>query len=99
MGDQRWCVIAFRDGEGVEHSVELTAESLYEASILALDRFRRCPWSREPSFEAGTLKAEVWEPPTIHRVNVPDLDKWLKRPGGKPHEVALRNKLRQKIGS
>jgi len=32
-------------------------------------------------------------------VNVPDLDKWLKRPGGKPHEVALRNKLRQKIGS
>jgi hypothetical protein len=97
MGEQRRCVITFRDGDGIEHSVEITAESLYEAAILALDRFRRCPWSREASFEAGTLKVEVWESPTIHRVSIADLDSWLKRAGGKPHEVALRNKLRQRI--
>jgi hypothetical protein len=99
MGEPRKCLVTFRDGEGVEHAVELTAESLYEATILALDRFRRCAWSREATFETATLKVEVWERSTIHRVSVADLDSWLKRPGGKPHEVALRNKLRQKVGS
>jgi hypothetical protein len=38
MGDQRTCVITFLDGDGMEHSVELTVESLYEAAITSQDR-------------------------------------------------------------
>ena len=31
---------AFRDGEGVEHVTEVTAESLYETGALAIEAFR-----------------------------------------------------------
>ena len=53
------CIIKFRDGDGVEHAVEVAAASVYEAAALGLQRFRRCDWSREPSFEAGTPEVEV----------------------------------------
>ena len=97
MASIRECVIKFRDGEGVEHSVEVAASSLYEAAALALNKFRRCDWSREVSFEAGTLCVELWEKPTIHRVSIAELENWLKRTGGKPREVALREKLRRTL--
>jgi hypothetical protein len=56
-----------RDGEGVEHVAEVTAESLYEAGALALQQFRRAEWSREASLDAGTLRVEVCES-TFHNV-------------------------------
>jgi hypothetical protein len=31
MGDARKCIVRFRDGAGVQHVAEITAESLYEA--------------------------------------------------------------------
>jgi len=36
------CRVAFRDSDGVEHTVEVEAPTLYEAVGLAIDRFRRC---------------------------------------------------------
>jgi hypothetical protein len=44
-----FCRVGYRDIDGVEHSVELEAESLYEAVAKAVDRFRRddC-WSVHP---------------------------------------------------
>jgi hypothetical protein len=97
VSDSRKCSVTFRDAEGVEHSAAVTADSLYEAALLALQRFRKSAWSREASFDTGTLRVEVWEPPTVHRVSIADLENWLKRTGGKPHDVALRQRLRQKL--
>jgi hypothetical protein len=85
--------VSFRDGEGVEHVVEVTAASLYEAGALALQQFRRSDWSREESLDAGTLRVEVCES-TFYNIRVAELEDWLKRSGGKPSEVALRQKLR-----
>src|SRR5580704_4861067 len=98
MGNTRKCVVTFRDAEGVEHAAEITAESLYEAAALALRQFRRAEWSREASFDAGTLSVEVCEPSTFYRVKVADLEQWLARPGGKPREIVLRQKIRAKSG-
>jgi acyl transferase domain-containing protein len=81
VANVRKCVVKFRNGDGVEHAVEVAASSLYEAAALGLRRFRQCDWSREPSFEAGTLEVEVWDQPTMHRVKVADLEEWLKRQG------------------
>ena len=97
MPADRKCFVTFRDAEGVEHSAEVAAESLYEAAILALRRFRQSSWSREATFGTGMLRVEVWEPPIVHRVSIADLENWLNRSGGKPHEIALRRKLQQKL--
>jgi hypothetical protein len=38
----RICVVSFTDSEGIRHSVEVTASTLYEAAALAINEFRRC---------------------------------------------------------
>jgi len=99
VGQPRQCVVTFRDAEGVEHAVAVTAESLYEAAALALQQFRRSEWSREASLDTGTFKVEVCEPSTFYRVKVAELEQWLTRSGGKPRDVALRQKVRSRLGS
>src|SRR5262249_55923215 len=87
------CVVTFRDYEGVDHAAVVTADSLYEAAVVALRQFRRADWSRDGALDLGSLRIEVWEPPTLYRIEVAKLEAWLKRPGGSPREVSLRSKL------
>jgi hypothetical protein len=87
------CVVTFRDTSGVDHAAVVSAESLYEAAVVALRQFRRADWSREGSLDLGSLRIEVWDQPTLYRVEVAKLEAWLKRSGGSPREVVLRNKL------
>lgn len=96
MGQPRKCVVSFRDGEGVEHVAEVTAESLYEAGALALQRFRRSEWSREASLDAGSLRIEVCES-TFYHVKVAELEAWLKRTGGAPREVSTRREIQTRL--
>jgi hypothetical protein len=90
----RKCVVKLRDTEGVEHAAQVVAESLYEAACLALRQFRRSAWSRETAVNAETLQVEVWEAPTVYKINVVSLENWLARGGGSPREVLLRQKIR-----
>jgi nicotinic acid phosphoribosyltransferase len=49
----RSCSVSFTDSEGITHSVEITASTLYEAAVLALSEFRRCGFA-EATFGPGT---------------------------------------------
>ena len=97
MPDPRKCIVKFRDRDGVEHSTHVTAASLYEAALVALGQFRRDDWSREAAFEMGTLQVEVWEPPTVHKISVATVERWLQRAGGSPRDVALRHRIRERL--
>jgi len=96
VGQPRKCLVSFRDGEGVEHVAEVTAESLYEASALALQQFRRTEWSREASLDTGSLRVEVCES-TFYNVKVVELEAWLKRTGGAPRDVAARRNIQSRL--
>src|ERR1700752_5463176 len=96
MGEPRRCLVSFRDHDGVEHVAEVTAASLFEAAAVALNQFRRGDWSREASLDTGTLRVEVCES-TFYNVKVAELEDWLKRTGGKPSEVALRQRVRSRL--
>src|SRR5262244_3731648 len=87
------CVVTFRDRSGVDHAVIVNAESLFEAAVVALQQFRQDDWSRQDTLEVGSLRIEVWEQPTLYRIEVAKLEAWLKRSGGSPREVVLRDKL------
>ena len=97
MAEARKCVVKMRDPEGIEHAVQVQAGSLYEAASLGLKQFRRSEWSREATFEAGMLQVEVWEAPTIYRISVGNLERWLQRSGGSPREVSLRQRIKQRL--
>jgi hypothetical protein len=96
MGSSKKCLVSFRDAAGVEHVAEVLAESVYEASALALKQFRRSDWSREASLETGTLRVEVCES-NFYNLLVADLEQWLKKSGGSPREMTMRNNIRNKL--
>jgi hypothetical protein len=55
------CKVTYKDLEGVIHSVEVTAESVYEASVLALAALSKHDWIE--SVGPGTrLEIQVIEP-------------------------------------
>lgn len=97
MPRARKCVVKLRDDDGVEHAVPVMAGSLYEASCLALHQFRRSDWSRESALDTRTLQVEVWDAPTVYKIDVARLEKWLERKGGSPREVAMRETIRSRM--
>lgn len=90
--------MSFKDSEGIEHSVELEARTLYEAVGLAIERFRR---SEQVKYEPQGLHefvVESREPGIQHRLTRNTFDAWLRRAGGSPADVALKTRLKAILG-
>jgi hypothetical protein len=71
------CSVTFVDVRGARHSIDLAADSLYEAVALALVEFRKCPWLEHPPSPAARLEVEVREPSTMHVVSVQQFQQWV----------------------
>jgi hypothetical protein len=97
MPQVRKCLVRLRDHDGVEHVVQVDASSLYEAGCVALRQFRRSEWSREAALKTMTLQVEVWQAPTVYKIGIDLLERWLARSGGSPREIALRQKIRTRL--
>ncbi len=93
MSDERVCVVKLTDDHGVEHSVKVRAESVYEAALLGLKRLEHVGWESDGS-TIGSVIVEVWEEPTRHVVHVGKLLSWLKVPGKYPPEEQRKAKVR-----
>src|SRR6267154_4507339 len=86
MSNERsFCVVKLHEQHGVEHTVKVRAESVYEAALLGLDRLERVGWESDGS-QISNVKIEVWEEPTRHYVDVQRLLSWVKMPGKSPPE-------------
>jgi hypothetical protein len=90
----RTCRVTCRDAQGVEHTVQVTAQSLFEAVAQALRVFREHDWSNDPSGSASvvvTIKPAEVE----HRVRIKDFQSWLESAPKGPAEMALKRRLRE----
>jgi hypothetical protein len=81
--------------EGVEHSVEVTAESLYEAVARGLVALRDADWAGEIGHGQTTITVVVKQPEVEHRVRMLDFEAWLGSNGRSPAEMALKSRLRE----
>src|SRR5436189_244106 len=62
----RTCTVTFTGPSGIRHSVEVTAESIYEAAALGVSALRKSGWA--DAIVPGTaLEIEVREPATSPR--------------------------------
>jgi len=84
------CVVSFVDLDGVRHSVEVEAEGLYEAAIVALAVFKKHDFQPGANTE---LKVEVRSAIT-HTVTVTKVHAWLTRGVRSPKEAVLKERLR-----
>jgi hypothetical protein len=73
----RTCRVTCRDIEGVEHTVEVTAESLYEAVARALATFRNADWARDIGHGQTTITVVVKQSEVKHKVRMRDFEAWL----------------------
>ena len=98
MPEERDCVVKLVDDHGVEHSVRVRAESVYEAALKGLNRLSKVGWESNGE-QIGSVIVEVWEEPTLHRVDVAKMLQWLRGHGRSPYDEIRREKLRALIKS
>ena len=97
MPTARTCIVSFADSEGIRHSVEVTASTLYEAAALAIAEFRRCGFTANAPGPATRLTVAVKIPATSHEVQWGKIEAWLQS-AGKPNEQALKSRMRELLG-
>jgi hypothetical protein len=89
----RSCLVSCRDLAGIEHAVEVTAESLYEAVAQALGILRGDQWVEEIGEGLTELRVRVKVPAVEHRVRMKDFRRWLESQGRTPAECMRKRKL------
>ena len=89
----RACQVCCRDLTGTDHTVEVTAESLYEAVARALSILHKDAWVDEIGEDLTELRVRVRQPAVEHRVRVRDFWRWLDTQGKTPAECTLKRRL------
>jgi len=84
------CIVSFVDFEGLRHSVEVEADSLYEAAILAIRTFRQ--HNCEPG-QASKLEVEV-RSTVVHFITPMRIKEWLDIGARTPKEAVIKERLR-----
>jgi hypothetical protein len=85
------CIVSFLDTEGLRHTVEVEAATLYEAAVLAMRTFR------EHECEPGafrTLEIEIRSTIT-HAVTPQKVREWLTGSSKSPKEAVMKERLRE----
>ena len=92
------CKVTYKDLEGVRHTVDVTADSVYEASVLALSALSKHEWVENVG--PGTrLDIQIIEPNVTHTLLVAQLRSWLDRPAVSPAETIKKRKLKELLAS
>ena len=84
-------MVTCRYPQGVEHTVEVSAQSLYEAVAQALRVFREYEWC-DLALAASVVR--IRQPAVEHRVQIREFYNWLEAAGKSPAEMVLKSRLR-----
>ena len=88
------CVVSFVDCEGIRHTVEVEAESLFEAAALAIKTFKQ--HDCEPGL-ITKLEVEIRSSIT-HTVTPKRIHQWLQGGAKSPKEAVMKERLRALVG-
>lgn len=93
----RSCLVSFADTEGIEHSVRVPAESLYEAAVEALAAFKHGVLAEMPLGPATRLTIRVTAPEEEHTISIGKVLSWLEGGAQSPSEQVKKNRLRERL--
>jgi len=92
------CRVTIQDLDGVSHSVQVTAATLYEAVAQGIAAIRGNEWVAGIAQRMNVIKVSVENVRVEHEVRLQDFTKWLEKPGGSPRDVSDRKRLREILG-
>ena len=86
----RRCIVSFIDFTGIRHSVEIQADSMYEAVAVALESFRdhECSPGRGSELEVQVLSS------VTHTLSVKKLEDWANLGGSSPRDAILKQRIK-----
>lgn len=92
----RTCTVSYQDSGGIRHSVDVTAESLFEAAVLGLQLFHAADLVDCAPGIGTHLEVYVREGAVVrHEVPVSKLREWLYGVGAKsPKEMVAKERFR-----
>src|SRR6266853_360161 len=93
------CIVRLKDCHNTEHSVEVYAESLYEAVLRGLSRLQDAGWESNTEETIKRVEVEIRQGPTRHIVDVPRLLKWVQEDAGYPAQQTRKAKLRKLLST
>lgn len=94
MAAVRRCSVGFKSATGISHSVDVEAETLYEAAALGLARLKKDGWIE--GLGPGTrLQIQVREPGSHHVLSVQQIERWINSVNASPTETLKKATLRQ----
>jgi len=85
------CIVRLKDCHDTEHSVEVYAESLYEAVLRGLNRLQDIGWESNGNETIQRVEVGIHQEPTRHIVDVPKLLKWIQEDSGYPAQQTRPN--------
>jgi hypothetical protein len=89
--------VSFTGPSGIRHSVEVAAESLYEAAAMGLSLLKQDDWV-DPVPPGTQLEIQVKHPGTTHKVSVAQLRRWLEGIAVSPDQTIKKRKLKALLG-
>jgi hypothetical protein len=93
------CIVRLKDCHNTEHSVEVYAESLYEAVVRGLSRLQDVGWESNGDETIKRVEVEIHQEPTRHIVDVPKLLKWVQEDSMYPAQQTRKEKLRKLLSA
>jgi hypothetical protein len=87
------CTVSFTGPSGVCHSVDVSADSLYEAAIVGFDLLKRDGWV-DPIAPGTRLQIQVRQPATTHCVSLAQLRRWVDGIVVSPDETLRKRRLK-----
>jgi hypothetical protein len=87
------CVVSYVDTSGIRHSVEVEADSMYEAAVLGVKVFRQ--HDCEPR-EGSRLEIEV-RSSVVHTLTMRRIHDWLNGGAKTPKEAVMKERLREML--
>ena len=94
----RSCKVTVKDMKGVDHTVDVTAATLYEAVALGIAAIRSDDWVTEIAQGLNTVNVRVTNVAVEHEVRLKDFTAWLDRNGGSPREMLDRQRIKSILG-
>jgi hypothetical protein len=96
-----FCRVSYRDTEGIEHAVEVEAESLYEAIAHAVNRFRRDDgWGMDPPGSGCQLSVKMLkEAPITYSVPLKKVLEFAVHGTAKgPSDILRKKRMKELLG-
>ena len=93
----RNCKVTLRDHAGIDHTVDVTASTLFEAVALGISAIRTDEWTTDVP-QGLCVQVQVTNVPVKHEVRMRDFLAWLEKASGSPRELSDRKRIKAILG-